>query len=585
MAEYENLMISGGASTVSHSVVWLTAKNCEDEIVAYLCSNHVQIYEMKTKRVEVTLKSQEDRLDCLAGLYSSVHECFFLVTGSEKGVVNVWQSQSHGQNNLIHWKLLQSISVPSGASISCVAAIIDNKSLLLSVGDAKGHCYIYREAGKVLVLSQTLNFPSSQLSNVLHFRKLHQDLLALCIGAVDAKLHIFVQDSVSQHGDGESEAVSHSFRAVGHLWGHEEWITCLDSVQIEEPATAVSLPTTTYVASGSQDNKIRIWKIVSRPITAANAVIDTSVDRAVVATVDEDEDEDEDGDEGTGKGAQAQPSALEEDLQDSEARLSFTNASRTILFQVYLESLLLGHEDWVTSVTWLPTTASTAATDLALFSTSMDRNMVVWAPDAALGGVWTPIVRVGDVGGALGGSVGGNLLGFVAGCVSPYRGDRLLGIGYGGSFHYWCQEESNDGTSVRLAESRWMPQPFLSGHFEAVSSVAWAGANADRDDYLLSCAADQTCRLFLPIVGSANSSSSTPQWKEISRPLIHGYNLNAVVPRRSGAYKLLAASDEKIIRVFTMPHVVTQGLQVLGGISVQRSEEEITERLVSCEAF
>ena len=37
---------------------------------------------------------------------------------------------------------------------------------------------------------------------------------------------------------------------------------------------------------------------------------------------------------------------------------------------------------------------------------------MIWDPDTVTG-VWSPVVRVGDIGGQLGGSVGGNLLGFV----------------------------------------------------------------------------------------------------------------------------------------------------------------------------
>lgn len=42
-------------------------------------------------------------------------------------------------------------------------------------------------------------------------------------------------------------------------------------------------------------------------------------------------------------------------------------------------------------------------------------------------------------------SVGGNLLGFVGGCLSPdYQ--RMLGIGYGGSFHLWKRKKASTGS-------------------------------------------------------------------------------------------------------------------------------------------
>ena len=65
--------------------------------------------------------------------------------------------------------------------------------------------------------------------------------------------------------------------------------------------------------------------------------------------------------------------------------------------------------------------------------------MMLWSCEGALGSVWAPVVRVGDVGGALGGSIGNNLLGFVGGCPSP-DGLSVLGVGYGGSFHWWTTQ-------------------------------------------------------------------------------------------------------------------------------------------------
>ena len=58
-----------------------------------------------------------------------------------------------------------------------------------------------------------------------------------------------------------------------------------------------------------------------------------------------------------------------------------------------LESVLVGHEDWVHSVVWQP--ASPLQTGAAqppplrqpcLLSASMDRTMMLWRPDAATGG-------------------------------------------------------------------------------------------------------------------------------------------------------------------------------------------------------
>jgi hypothetical protein len=63
-------------------------------------------------------------------------------------------------------------------------------------------------------------------------------------------------------------------------------------------------------------------------------------------------------------------------------------------------------------------------------------------------------------------------------------------------------------------------------------------------------------------------------WREIARPLIHGYNLNAVVPRRFGSAQILVASDEKLIRHFIMSRMVQESLSHLAGIDVSLHPSE-----------
>jgi elongator complex protein 2 len=61
-----------------------------------------------------------------------------------------------------------------------------------------------------------------------------------------------------------------------------------------------------------------------------------------------------------------------------------------------LESVLIGHEDWVHSVAWQPLVAAASGRPQprpCLLSASMDRTMMLWRPDAATGLlVCTPIV-------------------------------------------------------------------------------------------------------------------------------------------------------------------------------------------------
>ena len=96
---------------------------------------------------------------------------------------------------------------------------------------------------------------------------------------------------------------------------------------------------------------------------------------------------------------------------------------------------------------------------------------------------------------------------------------------------------------------------------------------------LFTVSTDQTCRLYAPLLNNTESTSTSsigdstnpPIWKEISRPQIHGYDLNAIAVGecQSSSLYLFSGSDEKVIRVLEIPLVVVEGLQKLCGISLQ----------------
>ena len=107
--------------------------------------------------------------------------------------------------------------------------------------------------------------------------------------------------------------------------------------------------------------------------------------------------------------------AEEEDgLEEGESR-SVTS--------VYLEALLVGHEEPVTSISWHPCRKSIYGRDLILISSSMDRTILVWGEHES--GILTPISRVGSAGGILDGPVGSSLsLQMVVGCLGMDMEER-----------------------------------------------------------------------------------------------------------------------------------------------------------------
>lgn len=214
------------------------------------------------------------------------------------------------------------------------------------------------------------------------------------------------------------------------LKGHTDWIRSLDfSLPLHTNGETSHL----LLVSSSQDKGIRIWKMM----------------------------------------------ALHENDKKEKSTLSsyikgpiFSSGFST--YQISLESLLIGHEDWVYSVEWQPPQCSLAEETQfyqpqSILSASMDKTMMIWQPEKTTG-IWMNMVTVGELSHCA--------LGFYGGHWSP-NANSILAHGYGGSFHLW----KNVGTDYE----DWKPQKVPSGHFSEVSDISWARGG----EYLLSVSHDQ----------------------------------------------------------------------------------------------
>lgn len=149
-------------------------------------------------------------------------------------------------------------------------------------------------------------------------------------------------------------------------------------------------------------------------------------------------------------------------------------------YQISMESLLIGHEDWVYSVEWQPPSSSSVKGIMcfqpqSILSASMDKTMMAWQPEKTTG-IWMNVVTVGELSHCA--------LGFYGGHWSP-NGDSILAHGYGGSFHLW--------KNIGVDFDEWKPQKVPSGHFAAVSDIAWARCG----EYMISVSHDQVILLHL----------------------------------------------------------------------------------------
>ena len=485
--------ISGAANTSGHGVLWL------DGEVAYGCSNLVCLarHEPAGSKVKVTrsLRRHAGRINALAS--TKRDGVWTLYSAADDGLVVVWRSEEAG------WTAVSSIEVKT--PLMLITAMTAASGDLLFTADAEGGVFgfVYTDTTAFEAV-QTLNFAPAQTPNEIHLCGLAEEVAALFVGGVDG--HVVVYAGRVPPADPRQMRLE----LVGSLSGHEDWVTSIDHCLTERGL---------LVASGSQDAKIRLWQVSTSHSTEG---VSTLLELVETQHLEEEDEVEEEG------------ADLIVEESSGEARVVF-QVSKTV-FSISLEALLIGHEDWVTSVHFLP---FPVAGIRPLVSTSMDRNIIIWLPDPT-SGIWVPSTRMGDVGGTLGGAVGANLLGFVSGTVSPHE-NMILGVGYGGSFHLWAEEKLS---------KKWVPKPFVTGHFGAVNDAVWSS----HGQLLLTASSDQTCRIF--------AHNLDGEYIELSRPQVHGYDINCLA-LSPDSLTLYSGGDEKIVRIFEAPGIVIQGVRQL----------------------
>ncbi|OQR80985.1 elongator complex protein [Achlya hypogyna] len=215
--------------------------------------------------------------------------------------------------------------------------------------------------------------------------------------------------------------------------------------------------------------------------------------------------------------------------QDHKIRLWRVATDMTMTF----DAMLLGHDDWVTSVSWLPSGQ--------LLSSSMDNRLILWQDEDH---VWRPQTRIGDLDGA-------GLLGATA-C-----GADFLALTFGGEIYRWAQRGAH-----------YVPARSVTGHTSSVTDVSWAPSG----EYFVSVSLDQTARAFA--VGGY----------EVSRAQVHGYDIQCGTFLTADHF--VSGADEKILRVFSVPPGMADllrgaaygaGFGVLPELSLTNKRQEVDD--------
>ncbi|MCJ1312778.1 hypothetical protein MMC25_006454 [Agyrium rufum] len=297
------------------------------------------------------------------------------------------------------------------------------------------------------------------------------------------------------------------------LLGHEGWIRSLSFIKESDGDDHGDL----ILASASQDKYIRLWRI--------HKGVDLPGRK------------------------ESEPETAPEVLGGSLTNRAYHLKDRDRVWSVTFEALLFGHDDWVYTVAW-----KRIDRKLYLLSASADSTLCVWQADLA-SGIWLSITRLGEINATKGSTTAtGSTGGYWIALWSP-DGSSITSLGRTGSWRVWKHDATID---------RWDKHIGISGHVKDVRSLAWA----KNSSYLLSTSADQTTRLHAEWIRDNKRT-----WHEMTRPQIHGFDLNCI--DTSGSSQFVSGADEKLLRVFDEPKSVAELLGRLSGINSSIEYQEM----------
>ncbi|XP_027724834.1 elongator complex protein 2 isoform X4 [Vombatus ursinus] len=387
-------------------------------LLAFGSCRSVVLYEPQKGVVIDTLNGHTGRINCLQWIQKQDDSpATELISGGSDNQMILWVIQKNQLIEIIHFKGHEGAICAVTAVYQKSASGIELYPLIVSAA-SDSTVRVWSKVDSQAKCLQTLQFGSGFILDVSLSFLPNSIVPVLACGSDDCKIHLYVQQN-------------DQFHKMLLLSGHEDWIRGVEWATFGKDL---------FLASCSQDCLIRVWKLY---------VKSTSLE------IQEDDD-----------------------IKLKENTFTLKNESAEATYAVTLETVLAGHENWVNAVHWQPSfySGDVIQQPMRLLSASMDKTMILWAPDEE-SGVWLEQVRVGEV--------GGNTLGFYDCQFSP-DGSTILAHAFHGALHLWKQHA--------VGSKEWAPGVVISGHFNSVQDLRWD----PEGEFLMTVSADQTTRLFAP---------------------------------------------------------------------------------------
>ncbi|GAA94574.1 uncharacterized protein L969DRAFT_613205 [Mixia osmundae IAM 14324] len=430
------------------------------------------------------------------------------LSGDASGALLVWQQPSKAEASTSNGWTAFPVLPSRGSSVCTLASLMLSDDIWLALAA--------HSDGSASVLSFTLKKGERLAHELVQEIKLGDNLalsavigtlpngagLLLALACTDNRIHLLTRPMTQ----------GAQFVPSTKLEGHKDWTRCLCTTVATTSAGDVR-PGDVLLASGSQDHYIRIWKISpARMQTVKTSLLD-----------------DADLDEEDGQQRLSMKSRL---LHVAESGSRFTCTSEAVLF---------AHEDWVIGLHFSHVAAASYGQLPELLSASADRSMILWRFDQR-SSLWTNVTRFGEM--------SGTNLGFF-GALWSADGLAVLAHGWTGSFHVWRRQTS--------AEQSWQSGVGVSGHFRAITSLAWE----PQGQFLLTTSLDHTTRLHGPWRRNVDGAA-IETWHELARPQVHGHAILTL--NMLSGLSFLSGSDEKVVRVFDAPQPFLDSMRKLGTV-------------------
>ncbi|KAK6529595.1 hypothetical protein TWF281_008766 [Arthrobotrys megalospora] len=518
--------ISIGANRIPAASDW----DVNSQSIAYGAGNVIALWrvdetETSPSGVFATLKGHTDKVSTVRFVDDTHDSSSVLLSGGVDKVLRVWKlAQPFDTLDIPRYELLAQSPLHDGSIVdiavekkgsrhgttSSEGVERRGKGTIIASASADGSVKIWRlqlsaEGGEVLTHLQTLATKPKYFPLSIALAKLsspttkeedggvgEEEVWVLAVSGSSNSIQIFVGSTTDSKSD---------FTPAATLTGHENWIRSLSFVR---EANSEDL----LLATGSQDRYIRLWRVHRGSTLPAQS-------------------------------AGSKMMIMGQALSNKAHRFSAGSSKEE--YSITFEALLVGHEDWVYTVSFRKDTSDGK---IKLLSASADNSLSIWEADET-SGIWVCTARMGEASGMKGSSTAtGSTGGFWTGLWSP-DGKNVVSFGKNGGWRRW----NNSG------EGEWEQKGAVAGHIRDVMGVTWE----KEGNYLLSTSLDQSTRLY-----ARWKSSKHRSFYEFSRPQIHGYDINSIVS--ISPTKFVSGADEKLMRVFGEPRGIAKMLEEMCGI-------------------